>query len=51
MPAELVPRFRFYITAIPVLYLYLRHIQYPPAATRRTVSKNSATSTTRRFSR
>ena len=27
----------FAITAIPVLYLYLRHIQYPPAATRRLV--------------
>ncbi|UFH49622.1 sodium:proton antiporter [Pseudomonas sp. KNUC1026] len=25
----------FAITAIPVLYLYLQHIQYPPAATRR----------------
>lgn len=25
----------FAITAIPVLYLYLRHIDYPPAATRR----------------
>ena len=27
----------FAITAIPVLYLYLRHINYPPAATRRLV--------------
>ena len=27
----------FAITAIPVLYLYLRHIDYPPAATRRLV--------------
>ena len=27
----------FAITAIPVLYLYLRHIAYPPAATRRLV--------------
>ncbi|MBK5302870.1 MULTISPECIES: hypothetical protein [Gammaproteobacteria] len=27
----------FAITAIPVLYLYLRHIIYPPAATRRLV--------------
>lgn len=27
----------FAITAIPVLYLYLRHISYPPAATRRLV--------------
>nr|WP_178088629.1 MULTISPECIES: sodium:proton antiporter [unclassified Pseudomonas] len=27
----------FAITAIPVLYLYLRHIGYPPAATRRLV--------------
>ncbi len=27
----------FAITAIPVLYLYLRHIEYPPAATRRLV--------------
>jgi hypothetical protein len=27
----------FAITAIPVLYLYLRHIHYPPAATRRLV--------------
>ncbi|MBD9601926.1 sodium:proton antiporter [Pseudomonas sp. PDM10] len=27
----------FAITAIPVLYLYLRHIKYPPAATRRLV--------------
>jgi len=25
----------FAITAVPVLYLYLRHIEYPPAATRR----------------
>lgn len=27
----------FAITAIPVLYLYLRHINYPPSATRRLV--------------
>jgi hypothetical protein len=27
----------FAITAVPVLYLYLRHINYPPAATRRLV--------------
>ncbi|BBP56952.1 sodium:proton antiporter [Pseudomonas sp. St316] len=27
----------FALTAIPVLYLYLRHIDYPPAATRRLV--------------
>ncbi|HCS44597.1 MAG TPA: sodium:proton antiporter [Pseudomonas sp.] len=27
----------FAITAIPVLYLYLRHIKYPPGATRRLV--------------
>lgn len=27
----------FAITAIPVMYLYLRHIDYPPAATRRLV--------------
>jgi hypothetical protein len=28
----------FAITAIPVLYLYLRHIDYPTAATRRWVN-------------
>ena len=37
LPGAVAVGLVFAITAIPVLYLYLRHIDYPPAASRRLV--------------